>query len=867
MQRLASSLRGRVWGPAALAVWLGAWAATTGCISSPLAFFAGLLWAGVAVSVGRSGATLLAPCAAWLALLLWAAWLSSAANVSALGSPPEPPRRGAAPSLQVVRVETAALPVEEGLTFEATWLASCPLPQPDGGPCRGRHGRLRVRLRGAMALPLIGDVVRAPAFVAPPPGYGNPGADGQRQVWLRRGLVGRLSAVASQCHVEGAEQAWLAAWPRTWRRRAGRVRALLASHMAAAIPGRPGAILRALGLGDRGGIDPDLRRLLRDSGTAHILAVSGAHVSLLVALVVGVLRLLVAFAMPQLLRRFTIWQLIAAPSALSAWGYVLLTGAADSTIRAAAMVTIALTVRAAAVRFDLMESLGLAALLMVLLAPAAVRDVGLQLSILGVLGVHGGARITASLRPANGRNAKLVESFGACLGAALTTAVVALPTFGQLPLLAPFANLLVVPLVALIVLPLSLITVALMGCLCLLHLTAPQLLLDLLNLAASWVTLPMDAAVAAPAWLWWTWRPSAEVGLAFVALLPAGSVALFVLRRRPWLAALSLVLIIALPPVLLNRAAWPRHGSFEAWFFDVGHGDATLVRLPSGMTLLIDGGGETGDDGRVGERALLPALRHLGVDRVDVMVLTHPHPDHENGLLAVARELPVDEFWWTGDHAAGQEHPRLLDALRRQGSRWRRWRDPTADGSCRRLLVEGVEIKVVWPPQGALEGPMWADANDRSLVLEVSAGQQRLLLAGDIELPAERALLAARLLASPIAVLKVPHHGSLTSSSPQLLHHLGPTLAVAGARSWGQLPFPHPTVSRRYAEYGIALWATEGGAVHLRVGPAGWCADQAGRSVCSSAAPRRRPDQNQPMTSNRRAANEMPAPAASPGAL
>lgn len=867
MQRIADALRGRVWAPAAVATWIGAWAAPAGYLSPSLALPVGLAWGGIALLLGRAGRTLLAPVAAWLALLLCTVWLAGGRPAVPTVSPPEPPLRGATAPLQVFRVQTAPLPTDHGVTFDATWLASCPLLGRERGQCRGRQGRLRVRLRGRTPWPAIGDVIRGPAFVAPPPGYGNPGSDGLRQVWRRRGLVGRVKVFGSACHMETAEGAWLNAWHRPWRRRAGQVRSAIAARLSRAASGRPGAILRALSLGDRGGVDPELRRFLRDSGTAHILAVSGAHVSLLVALVVGALRVLIVFALPGLLRRYTAWQLVALPGVMAAWAYVLLTGAAESTIRAAAMITIALMVRSAAARFDLLESIGLAGLLLVLLTPSAVRDVGLQLSILGVLGVNGGARIASRLRPASAGRSKLVEAFGGCVGAALTTTVVALPTFGQLPLLGPFANLLVVPLVALVLLPLALLAAGLMASTWLLQISPPPWSLELLNLVATWSLWPLDAAVAAPPWLWCAWRPAAREALAFVVLLPLGALTLLCLRRRPARAGLALLLLFAVPMGLLERSATPDRQSFEAWFFDVGHGDATLLRLPGGMNVLVDGGGETGDDGRVGDRALLPALRHLGVDRVHVMVLTHPHPDHENGLLAVARALPVDELWWTGDHAAGKEHPRLLAALKSQGTRWRRWPDGTVDGPCRRLLIGGVEIKVVWPPTGGLHGARWHDANDRSLVLEVSAGDQRLLLSGDVEGPAERALLAGGLLSRPIALLKVPHHGSLTSSSPPLLRHLAPILAIAGARSWGQLPFPHPAVRARYADHGIALWPTERGAVHVRVTPRGWCADQSGRRVCAAAPLPRRPDHIQPTAHNSRASKDTTVPATSSGAL
>ena len=868
MNWIARALQGRIWAPAALAAWFGTWAAATFPISSSLCALAALSWGGLAVLCGRAGRTLLAPAAAWLTLVLLVACLAATSASKAPQSSPDPPVRGRTPPLQVLRVSSSALPREAGAVFEAAWLATCALNGPLRGQCDRRSGALRVRWQGQLSPPRVGDLLRVPAFVAPPPGYRNPGADSLRRVWQRRGLVGRVVVRAMQSRVEVPTGGGLASPWRRWRRSAAAVRTAIAAALARSNPGRPGAIIRALGVGDRGGIDPDLRRMLRDSGTAHILAVSGAHVSLLVALVAGLLGLAIRWLVPRLLRRFTTWQLVAPASVLAAWGYVALTGAAASTIRAAAMVTIALTLRAAAMRLDLLEALGLAALLIVLVAPDAVHDVGLQLSILGVVGVHAGAAIAAGSRAEDGRRLRVLEAFGASTGAALTTALVALPTFGQLPLLAPWANLMIVPLVGLAVLPLSLAAVCVAGVSALAGGEACAAALELLHWVVSWAIVPIDAAVAAPHWLWCTWRPGASAATAFVFLLPAAVLLLWSMRRRPMSAVISLTLLLALPLGLIRGAAGPPAGEFEAWFFDVGHGDATLLRLPGGLIVMVDGGGEVGDDGRVGERALLPALRNLGVDRIDIMVLTHPHPDHENGLLALARALPVRELWWNGEHAAGQEHLKLLATLRQQGTKWRSWRAQDGAADCRQMAVGGVQIKVVWPPEPVMEPAPAGHANDRSLVLEVGVGAQRLLLSGDIERPAERALLSGRLLAPHIAILKVPHHGSLTSSSPPLLRHLAPLLAIAGARSWGQLPFPHPEIRRRYTEHGIGLWSTEAGAVHVQVRADGWCATQATRSVCSAAPPerRRRPLRTQAKANSNIVANDTALPVASPGA-
>jgi len=681
-------------------------------------------------------------------------------------------------------------------------------------------------------MPAPGDVLRVPGFVAPPPGYDNPGADRLRQAWLARGRVGRLSVNGEPMRKAPTAASASQSLSSTFQRAMGRVRTRLALALADGLPGRAGGVLRALGLGDRGGVDADLRRMLRDSGTAHILAVSGAHVGLVVALMAALLRLLIGGLAVGLLRRGTFWQLALVPCLAAAWFYVLITGAAPSTQRAALMATFALMIRAAASRFDLAETLGFAALLLALLEPEIVQDVGLQLSLLGVLGVALGHRLALRLAGDDRRPGWLLRAFGVSAGAAAATSLVAIPVFGQLPLLAPLANILIVPWVGVVLLPLALLVVAWFAACTWLGSATHLAVIEGLSTLADLAIAPLDAAVQAPAWLFPAWQIGGLQAAFIAVLVPVCAAGLLVVRHKALWSVTAVVVALVVGPVIALSSA-PAPASFEAWFLDVGHGDAIVLKMPDGQVIVVDGGGETGDDGRVGERAVLPALRQLGVSRIDVMVMTHPHPDHENGLLALARSLRVRELWWTGDHAAGAEHRELIDTLRRQGTRWRRL-DGRADDHCTTFRHGEVTIRVVWPVALGAHG---ADgANDRSVVLEVATGRHRLLLTGDIEVAAERALLALPGALRPVAVLKAPHHGSTTSSTRAFLRQLSPMVAVAGARSWGQLPFPHPAIRRRYEDMGIRLWATEHGAVRLRMSSSGWCMDQGARSVCSDTA-------------------------------
>jgi competence protein ComEC len=221
-----------------------------------------------------------------------------------------------------------------------------------------------------------------------------------------------------------------------------------------------------------------------------------------------------------------------------------------------------------------------------------------------------------------------------------------------------------------------------------------------------------------------------------------------------------------------------------------------------------------GDDGLIGRLAVVPFLRQAGWMRVDRLVLSHAHPDHENGLLAVTRALPVGELWWNGQPAAGREHRELMAELARQDVPLRSW----SDAAPRQSTIGGVRVRVLQPGPHASAFDPAAGMNDNSLVLQLETGRSCWLLAGDIERATE-ARLAAEGQLRPCTLLKVPHHGSRTSSTPALLDAVQPQLAVVGARPWGPLPFPHADVAERYASRGIPLLRTSDGIIEVDLGP------------------------------------------------
>jgi competence protein ComEC len=794
--------QGRVWAPLACALGLGQ---ALGCWAP--------LW--------RPGLWTLAGCLVVLlvgarqrvvvqriALGVWVVTVAALRAQATLAATPTPqldlPMPRIVPPIQRVWVDRPAAWSPGGHRFEGRWLATCGVG-PEAHHCTPRTGRLRVQVAGADVRVALGEVWRVPAFTAPPPGWHNPGARDAQSAWQRQGLVAQLEVRHGERMArEPADARWLQRVADQWLDTIARWRRTAVKRLLEACPGRTGMVLAALALGDQSVPDPAWSDGLQATGTAHLVAVSGSHLALVVVIVHWTLGRLLDRCAPKLWRRAPRPRWLAGPCIAVAWGYALLTGAASSTLRAAWMATVALLAAAGQRRVDPLEALGLAAVALALADPLAVADLGLVLSVAGVLGLGW----AAAQPPATGTFVRrwTTQALRTSLAPFALTAPIVASACHVLAWAAPVVNLVLAPWFAL------LLPAALM--LTLLAVLLPKWPAWLIDVAGALVA-PADLLLTGvPSGLWpvsWLDGPRAAcLGLALPVTL-----AWWWHGGRGWRRA-TLVAWLATASVFAIHAWRGRlpEGHLRGYMLDVGHGDSIALEFADGSHLLLDGGGFVGDDGLVGRMAVLPFLRLRGWREVERMVLSHAHPDHENGLLAVARALPVGELWWNGQPAAGAEHRALMALLDRQEVPLRAWGVDVP----RQSVVGGVTVRVLQPEATALPFDPSAGMNDNSLVVQVETGRSCWLLAGDIEREGEARLAASGQLRS-CDVLKVPHHGSRTSSTMALLDAVQPRLALAGARPWGPLPFPHAEVAQRYAERATPLWRTAEGLIELELGP------------------------------------------------
>jgi competence protein ComEC len=620
-----------------------------------------------------------------------------------------------------------------------------------------------------------------------------------------------------------------------------------------------GGVLRAMLLGDRSFVERTESVDFQKTGVFHVLVVAGLHVGALAVFLFGIGRKL----------RFTpSWTALTTLSVLFA--YVAVVEQRPPVIRAALMAAIVVIGGLFFRRLDLLNSAGLAALILLVAKPLAVRDSSFQLTFLAIGCIAGlaapwlektvqpyvkalrkwrdvtrdaahepraaqfridlraiarwiSSRVPARLSVVPGE--AVARGIGVSLRVWELLVITLALQIGMLPLMArdfhrvtlsaPLVNLAAVPVTGIVV-PLGFLT---LGCGVLLPAAGKILAVPL-----SWMTMVLVHLVR---WFalfpGWSYRVPGPPAWLIVVLLAAGVLLAVALRIskawRRWIAWGAGVMLAASALCVAVFPFAPRWspGKLELTVLDVGQGDSLFVVSPRGKTILIDGGGAFGGfSGREehngidpGEEAVSPYLWSRGFQKLDVVALTHAHQDHIGGLTAILENFHVGALW------IGREVDSAALANLEKAARARKI--PVIHEIRGNVVSwDGVEEQFLWPEIASGEigaGPK----NNDSLVLRLKYGERTLLLPGDAEKQAEGAMLDENGETGLRAdVLKVGHHGSKNSTMPKFLDAVRPRVAVISAGEDNPYGHPNPELLARLEMAGVRILRTDrDGAVHI----------------------------------------------------
>lgn len=635
-----------------------------------------------------------------------------------------------------------------------------------------------------------GDLVRFISRVSRPRNFGIPGEfDFERYLAFRKVYATAYSRSAAEVILIRAGVAY------PLQNFMDRLAADLGKCIGLLLPTEEGVVLRALLLGESGLLPQTTRDLYARTGVNHILSISGFHVGV-IALFFFSLLFWAARCSQFLLLRVNPRRSILILSLPVVFFYLFLTGGAPATVRSVVMISTYIIAVLLQRETDPIHSLMLAALVILAWSPAALFDISFQLSFLALWGILALTPLLmlpfSRIGPGIARN--LLLFLMVSVAATVATLIPVAGYFQKPTLTGLVANFFVIPLLGYGG------VVAGFSSLPFIHIL-PSVAGGLLTFAGFLVYLSgkilscLDTIPLLP--LWGSSRFDLLLLISFLA-----SCTFLVQRKR----VIACCLVGSAFFLLRVVPAESETGRLRLDFFSVGQGEASLLTLPDGRRMLIDGGGSYREGGPdPGERLLAPAFRRRGIERLDYLVLTHSHPDHLNGLLFLARNFPVGEFWESGLHEGNSEYLALKKLLRERAVPVRR-----IDASSKPISLGGVLIEPLSPPRpSAVAGTASSgNLNEGSLVFRLRYGELSILFTGDIGEDTEE-LLTEKSAGLRCTILKVPHHGSRTSSSEIFLEATSPECALISAGYGNRFRLPASATLARLRRRAIPMYRTD----------------------------------------------------------
>ena len=660
-----------------------------------------------------------------------------------------------------------------------------------------------------------GDVVAFRGKLRRPSGSLNPGGFDYEAYLERQGIdaVATVTGPETVRFIEsGQTHIWWSVWNRFDRWRSSIRLAAIQTISQPALGLYLGIII-----GDRGYLDQDLSDQFMVTGTVHLLSISGSHLGLVALLIFTVVRwstlLLPADWLLTLSRRITPTRLAVLCTFPPVAAYACLAGAELATMRSLLMMAVGLGAIWLGQERRLFHALSAAAMGMLLHDPQALFDISFQLSFLSVMAIVVWISWPATKEPEPEEAPEKTATIKTCLrwgkDSMVMSGVVTLVTlplvayyFNQFPWLGLFTNIMAVPVMGVLLVPVGLCAAVwqILGEASTLPLASlNQWLLEYFVMAIRFVSM-------LPGGEWHVAAPSVPTMLLFYACL----VVIWKHKGRPVFrfAAGAGALLVLLwwawsPRVFLDG------DRFRVTFLDVGQGDSAVVELPDGQVVLIDGGA-TYERFDMGRGVVAPFLWNRGIRVIDQVIGTHPQLDHVGGLAWVVRHFGVNRYWGSGETREELFYRRLQQSLADRGLQ-----EQVAKEGQEILSVGSCRMAVLNPSDDAPLNVAQRDSNvsghrlnNRSVVTRLTCGDHRMLFAADVEQDG-LARMAHALSHGPVEVLKVPHHGALSSLNRDWLTTVHPRYAVFSAGRHNRYRHPAAAVLDAYRAEGSMLLRTD----------------------------------------------------------
>jgi competence protein ComEC len=646
------------------------------------------------------------------------------------------------------------------------------------------RGNIRVSVPHSTEFPsrlnlTTGDVLKVSAQLMPLREYRNFNEPFSKQ-YLKNQLLDNLAATKSPLLIEKIKinrayglLRWMSILRQNCQRRIERN---FASPEAPGKMSLEGAVFEALVLGERGRMDPAATQSLQKTGLFHLFALSGGHIAIIFFLMYSLLKIL---RVPTRLSYVLLIVLLIF--------YSLLVEGRASFLRATIMSVAFLLGKLFWKDVHLLNTISLSLFFLLLFNPFQLFDLGFQLTYAATLGIIFFMPKVMKFLPR--LPLKISETFAMSLTAQAGVFPLIAGAFNRIIFSGLALNMIGIPLVGLIMavgyifLPVSFLS----GGLAKLFAVAIAFLIKVFMLSTHLLDgLPfLSYRIPTP--------PLVVVVGYFLFLL------LFLLpsqaRKIKWFSGLGFTACFSL---LIFYPFSSAVKNLTVTLIDVGQGDSILIEFPGRKKMLIDGGGLPVGTFDIGESVVSPFLWNKGIKNIDTLVLTHAHPDHLNGLAAVARNFGIGEFWEVGSPPGDKKYAALKKTLAEIPQK------RVSEGF---VFREGqVTIEALFPKADI--PPVFPPDNDRSLVLRMSCGTTSFLFPSDVGVNAEREILetGADLKSQ---VFKSPHHGSKSSSSAPFLKSAAPEIVVISVGRGNLSGLPHPEILERYRESGAKIYRTD----------------------------------------------------------